>query len=262
MYVKSDDAQIYYDVLGKGQDVVLLHAFPLNSDLWKPVADHLALRYRVTMLDLRGHGRSETGDGDATMTRHVNDVVRVCKEVGIGRAYVAGVSIGGYILFELWRQHPEKVAALALCNTRATSDTPEGKATRLKSAEDVLQRGPEPFCESMVPKLLGESTLRNRQDLVAAVRQMMRSATAKGIAAVQRGMAERPDSVPTLTTINVPTLIIAGDEDTLTPLPDAQQMHAHIKGSTIQVIPQAGHLSVHEKAQDAVRILRGFFDRL
>lgn len=262
MFVKSDDAQIYYDVLGEGPDVVLLHAFPLNSYLWRSVAEQMAQRYRVTLIDLRAHGRSSTGEGPATMSRHVTDIVRVCKEVGIQRAYFGGVSIGGYILFELWRQHSEKVAALALCNTRATPDTAEGKATRLKSAEEVLQKGPEQFCEGMLARLVGETTRRNRQDIVESVLAMMSTATAKGIAAAQRGMAERPDSVPTLSTINVPTLIIAGEEDTLTPVSDAQHMQSLIRGSSLQVIPAAGHLAVHEKAQDAIRILRGFLDRL
>lgn len=262
MYVKSDDAQIYYDVLGKGKDVVLLHGFPLNSDLWKPVADQLALRYRVTLIDLRAHGRSETGEGIATMARHAHDVLRVCKEADIGRAYFCGLSIGGYILFELWRQQRDKFAAMILCNTKAGPDTAEGKANRYKSADEVLDRGPEGFIDSLIPKLLGETTRRNRIDIVDGVRKMMLKSTAKGIAAVQRGMAERPDSVPTLATINVPTLIVTGDEDSFAPLPEAQLLESHIKGSKLQVIPQAGHLSVYEKTQDATRILRGFLDSL
>jgi 3-oxoadipate enol-lactonase len=262
MFVKSNDAQIYYDVLGAGKDVVLLHAFPLSSDLWKPVADQLALRYRVTLIDLRGHGRSETGNGVATMAKHAEDVIRVCKQAEIGRACFAGVSIGGYVLFELWRQHREKVAGLALCDTKAGPDSPEARSARMKSADDIMERGAAQFLDSLIPKVLGESTRRNRQDIVQSIRKMMDNSPVQGIAAAQRGMAERPDSTPTLSTINSPTQILCGDEDTATPLAESQFMQSHIKGSRLQVIPQAGHLSVYEKTQDAVRILRGFFDRL
>src|SRR5205085_9261253 len=101
----------------------------------------------------------------ATMAKHASDVMRVCKEAEVSRAFFCGISIGGYVMFELWREHPEKFAAMVLCNTKATPDDSEAKSNRLRTAEDVLQRGPEQFVESMIPKLLGETTRRNRQDI-------------------------------------------------------------------------------------------------
>jgi 3-oxoadipate enol-lactonase len=259
--VSSGDAEIAFEVLGSGPDVVLLHAFPSSHLLWMPVAEKLSQRYRVTLIDLRGHGESSTGDGVATMEKHAADVAKVCKTAEIKKAFFGGISIGGYILFEFWRRYREQVHALLLCNTRATADNPEARSGRLKTAEEVLQNGPSDYLDSMLPKLLGESTRRNRPDVVAAARAMMRG-NAAGIAAAQRGMAERTDSVPTLKTICVPTLIIAGDEDTLIPMSEAQTMHAGIAGSELKVVAQAGHYSVFEKPDEASRIIRTFLDRL
>jgi pimeloyl-ACP methyl ester carboxylesterase len=194
------------------------------------------------------------------MDKHAADLARVCEDAGIGRAVFAGASIGGYVLFEFWRRFRQRVAGLILCDTRAQADSEEGRAGRLRSAEDVEQRGPEPFLDSMVPKLLGQTTQRNRPDLVAAVRQMMSKMTAAGIAAVQRGMAQRPDSVSTLKTIDVPTLLLVGDEDTLTPITDAELMRSNIAGSRMAVIPRAGHLAAFEQHEEVARTMRRFLE--
>ena len=261
MFVRSQDAEIFYTIMGQGPDVVLLHPFPATHAFWLPVAERLSQRYRVILPDLRGHGASGIGEGPASMQKHAADVASVCRAADVTRAVFGGVSIGGYILFEFWRSYRAQVRALMLCNTKASADTPEARTTRLQAADDVLQRGPDAFLDSMLPKLVGETTRRSRPDLAAHLRRMMQQ-KAERIAAVQRGMADRPDSLPTLPTINAPTLILAGDEDTLTPVADAQQMQQKIPGSVLQVIPQAGHYAVHEKAEDAHRILRGFLDSL
>src|SRR5271165_5206816 len=129
----SGDAEIFYEVFGNGPPVVLLHPFPANHDLWKPAAQVLASRYRVILPDLRGHGDSGIGEGPATMEKHAADLARVMDDADVGRAPVVGVSIGGYVSFEFWRRYRERVAALALCNTKASADSPEARAGRLQS---------------------------------------------------------------------------------------------------------------------------------
>jgi pimeloyl-ACP methyl ester carboxylesterase len=262
MHLASGDAQIFYQVRGEGPPVVLLHPFPANHDFWAPAADLLQARYRLVVPDLRGHGESSPGEGPATMEKHATDLVRLCDATGIAKAVFAGVSIGGYILFEFWRRHRDRVSALILANTRAAADTEEGRANRLKSAEEVEKHGPVPFIDSMVPKLIGQSTRTTRPDLVERVRKMMLSMTVAGIAAVQRGMAARPDSVPTLKTINVPTLVLAGEEDTLTPVADAQLMQSHIADSRLEVLPRAGHYAAFEQHEPAARLIRNFLDSI
>ena len=260
MSLTSQDAEIHYQILGDGPDVVLLHPFPTNHRFWLGVADRLASRYRLIAYDLRGHGDSTPGSGPATMEKHAADLARLCDVVKVSRAIFAGVSIGGYVLFEFWRRHSERLAALVLSDTRATPDTAEGRAARLKSAEDVQQNGPVVFLESMVPKLLGQHTRENRSDVVEGARKMMSKMTAAGIVALQQGMAERPDSVLTLATIDVPTLVLEGAEDTLTPLADAKLMHQQIPGSRLEVIPRAGHFAVFEQRNAAGKAIRGFLD--
>lgn len=258
--IRSGDAEISYEALGSGPPVVLLHPFPASHDLWKPAAQAVVSKYRVILPDLRGHGDSAVGDGPVTMEKHAADVARILDAEQIGRAVFAGVSIGGYALFEIWRKCRERVAALVLCNTKAQADTPEARAARLQSASDVTERGVEPFFESMLPRLMGKATHTTRPDLVEGALRMMRKMSPDAVAMVQRGMAARPDSIATLTTINVPTLIVTGDEDVLTGLPDAELMRQNLPSARMKVIAKAGHYSPWEQPEDVGHLLREFLD--
>ena len=260
--VHSEDADIFYEIVGNGPPVLLLHPFPVNHDFWTPVQQQLSSRCRLILPDLRAHGQSGAGEGPATMQKHVADLIRVLDHAEAGRVIFIGVSIGGYIFFELWRRHRERISALALCNTKAQPDTPEAKAARLQAAAEVMERGVEPFAETMLPKLLGQTTRNTRPDLVEGVRKMILRMSAEDVSAVQRGMAERPDSVPTLKTINVSTLIVTGDEDTMTGVPEAELMHRSIVNSQMKVISKAGHYSPWERPDEAGRMLRQFLDEV
>lgn len=260
--VRSDDAEIVYWVLGAGPAIVLLHPFPANHEFWLPVAESLSSRYRVIVPDLRGHGESRAGEGPVTMPKHSADLVRVMDDAQIGRAPILGVSIGGYILFEFWRTNRARVAALGLCNTKAPADNADARAGRLQSANDVLERGTEPFLQTMVQRVFSQTTRESRPDLVDAALRMMRQMSPEDIAQVQRGMADRPDSVDTLKTINVPTLLITGDNDILTGINEAELMRQHIPGSQLKVIPKAGHYSPWEQPYEATAIIRQFLDSL
>jgi len=258
--IKSADAEIVYRVLGEGSPVILLHPFPANHEFWLPVANVLSTRYRLILPDLRGHGDSENGEGPATMEKHAADIFRVMDDAEVGRAPLVGVSIGGYALFEFWRKHRGRVAALGLCNTKAPADPPEARAARLHAANDVIERGTEPFFESMIPRLLGKSTRELRPDLVEGALRMMRKMSPEDVAQAQRGMAERPDSVDTLKTISVPTLLVTGEEDLLTGMNEAELMRLHISNSQMRVIPKAGHYSPWEQSEEVGKVLRQFLD--
>jgi 3-oxoadipate enol-lactonase len=256
---RSGDAQLSYEIAGNGPDVLLLHPFPLNRHFWDSVTPQLSTRYRVTLPDLRAHGDSELGEGPVTMQKLADDLSRLCREERISKAFFVGVSIGGYLLFEFWRRYREQVAALVLANTRPGAEMPEGKANRLQLADRVLREGTDRFLEEMLSKLLSQTTRTNRPDIADAARRMMQSMSADDIAGVQRGMAERPDSVATLATINVPTLLIAGDEDSI-PLSEFELMRQQISGSRLQVISQAGHYAALEKPAEFGALLRTFLD--
>lgn len=260
MQVSCGDANVLYQIEGQGPPLVLLHPFPANHKFWKPAAPLLSSRYQLITPDLRGHGASGIGVGPATMEKHAADLLRVCEAAGVQRAIFMGVSIGGYVMFEFWRRYRERVQTLILCDTRAQADTPEGRASRLKAADDVLKRGPAMFLDEMVQKLLGATTKARRPDLVSTARAMLGEMTPAGIAAVQRGMAERPDSVPTLKTISVPVLIMVGEEDTLTPVSDAELMRTHIKESRLATVPKAGHFAPFEQHEVVVGMVRRFLE--
>ncbi len=258
--LQSSDAEIVYEVLGDGPPIVLLHPFPANHDFWSPIASALTSRYRIISPDLRGHGDSGVGEGSATMERHAADVARVMDDARVGRAPVVGVSIGGYVVFEMWRRFRERITGLVLCNTKAAPDSIEARAARLQAAVEVLERGTEPFFQSMIPKLLGKTTREARPDLVEGALRMMRKMSPNDVAMVQRGMAERPDSSQTLGTINVPTLLLTGDEDTFAGVPETEIMRQNIAGSQMKVIAKAGHYSPWERPEEAGPLLRKFLD--
>ena len=258
--LRSDDAEIFYEIRGDGPPVVLLHPFPANHEFWSPVIPALESRYRLILPDLRGHGTSEIGQGPAFMPKHAADIARVMDRAGAGKAAFIVCSIGGYILFEFLRRYRLRVSALALCNTRPQPDTPEGRANRIKSADTVLEQGTEPFLQTMVPKLFGSTTLSSRPDLVEGALRMMRKMSPDDISLVLRGMAERPDSVPDLKYINLPTLIVMGEQDIFATPADGELMRQNIPGSRLNLIPKAGHYAPWERPEAVAPLLRQFLD--
>ncbi len=257
--LRSSDAQLFYEVAGNGPDVVLLHPFPLNHSFWRPVAEQLGTRYRLIMPDLRAHGDSELGEGPATMEKLAADLAALCREERITKGFFVGVSIGGYTLFEFWRRHREHVAALVLANTRASAESSESRTNRLALADKVLREGSAGFIEEMLPKLLSPVTLSNRPDIVEAARRMMQKMSPQDIAGVQQGMAARPDSIPTLKAISVPTLIIVGEDEATA---EAELMWQQISGSRLQVITNAGHYAALEQSEEFAHLLRSFLGGL
>ncbi|MGA8540159.1 MAG: alpha/beta hydrolase, partial [Terriglobales bacterium] len=185
--LRSDDAEIFYEIRGDGPPVVLLHPFPCDHEFWYPVAAALESRYRLILPDLRGHGNSEIGDGPAFMAKHASDIARLLDAASIGQAAFVGCSIGGYVLFEFWRRFRARANSLVLCDTRPQADTAEARANRLKVADSVLEQGTEPFIESMIPKLMGRTTVSSRPDLADGARAMMRKMSAEDVSQVQRG---------------------------------------------------------------------------
>jgi pimeloyl-ACP methyl ester carboxylesterase len=261
MLLRTSDAELFYTTEGKGADVVLLHPFPSCHEFWIPVKDKLAAKHRLIMPDLRGLGDSQVGDGDATMQKHAEDLAKLCDELKVGKAVFIGCSIGGYILFEFWRRFRERMAGLVLANTKASADNAEARASRLQAAEQVLQQGPEAYIDSMLPKLFGEVTLRNRPDVVEKAKRTMMRSTAQGIAAVQRGMAERPDSTATLAKISIPALILGGAADLLSSRQELEKMRAGIRNSTLQIVPKAGHLAAFEQPEEVAIVLKRFLEQ-
>jgi 3-oxoadipate enol-lactonase len=241
METNLNGVRIRYEDGGAGPAVLLLHAFPLSGAMWRGLAERLRERYRVVAPDLRGFGGSDAPPGPLTMDQQADDAAALLEHLGIGRAAVVGLSMGGYIAFALWRRHPEKVAALALADTKAGADSDEGKAGREANARLAEEQGAGAIAEKMIPNLVAAGAAQALRD---ELRGLITANSTDGIAGALRGMAMRPDSTPDLAGITVPTLAIVGAQDTLTPPDEARKIAAGVAGpSSLLELPDAGHLS-------------------
>jgi 3-oxoadipate enol-lactonase len=225
---------------GAGQAILFIHAFPLHGAMWDRQIAAFSPHHRVIVPDLRGLGVSARGSGAASLDQHADDVAELLGRLGIEHATVVGLSMGGYIGFALWRRHRQRIAALVLADTRAGADSEEGKQGREKNAQLAEQQGPGAIADQMLPKLLSPGA---PAALRGQVRAIIESNDRVGIAAALRAMAARPDSAPLLATIDVPTLVIVGAEDALTPPSEAEAIFNAIPGCRLAEIPGAGHLS-------------------
>lgn len=247
---------LHYRELGSGKPVILLHGFPLSSQIWEPVAQRLAQTYRVIMPDLPGHGASNTARGAAASTMELiaGEVLYLMGRLGLEQAAVAGHSMGGYAALALARIAPHRLSGLALVTTQARGDTPEGKQGRYDLAEKVGQGGSAVVATAMAPKLFAES-VHPDSPLYEQADAMMRATPAEGIQAALRGMAERADSREMLGKITVPTLILAGQQDRVIPADRSEEMAAAIPGSRLVVIEGAGHMPMLERPEQTAGAL-------
>jgi 3-oxoadipate enol-lactonase len=241
-----DDAEIAYDDVGSGLPVVFLHAFPLNRTMWDPQTSALVAESRCIAIDLRGLGESE-GQPPYSMDRYADDVAAVLDALHVERAVIVGLSLGGYVAFAFWRRHRERVRALVLADTRATADSPDATQRRRALIELANTQGSTAVANAQIQGLVGKTTREKRPDVYDAMHRLMAQAPEDGIVGALEAMIARPDSTPTCATIDVPTLIVVGDEDVLTPPKEARALAASIRGSRLEVIQGAGHLSNVEK---------------
>jgi 3-oxoadipate enol-lactonase len=242
--VSVGNIEISYTSEGAGDPVLLVHAFPLNSRMWEPQIEALGERWRFVAPDLKGFGASSAPDDPQsyTMDSYADELAGVLDALGLAKVVLVGLSMGGYISFAFLRRHSERVSALVLADTKAEADPPEGIAKRTGQQQIVGEQGTGPLIEQLPGALLGEATLAKKPDVVAKVKELMDNPAAGWIGALE-AMKNRPDSTPDLTRIKVPTLVIVGENDGVTPVDAARKIHEHVGGSRLVVLPEAGHLS-------------------
>jgi pimeloyl-ACP methyl ester carboxylesterase len=239
--------------------VVLLHAFPLHSGMWARQIAALERRHRVVAPDYRGLGGSKPSAEPSTLPRLAEDVRELLAHLRVERAAVVGLSMGGYLAFELYRQAPALFRGLMLADTKAGADDDAGKAAREKFAQTTLEKGLEWVADEMIPKLLSPDP---DPAVAREVRELIRRGTPAGVAAAQRGIAQRADSRSMLGSIACPTLVVVGDHDGLTPVKESQAMAKAIPGAKLVKIPGAGHLSNLENPEAFNRALVEFVEGL
>ena len=236
MRARVDGGAIEYDARGEGRSLLLLHAFPLAMSMWEPQCDALCERFRVVRFDARGFGGSDPVSGPLSMDRIAEDAVALLDLLGVERAVVGGCSMGGYAALALARRHPHRLSGLVLQDTRAGADTEEAKAGRRQLASRVLETGPQVAADAFLPRLVGETTSRERPGLVGELRERILATPAPAIASGLHGLAERDDSRPTLAAIRVPTLVLVGEEDVITPPWEAEAMARAVRRDRKSVV--------------------------
>lgn len=243
--------------------VLLIHGFPLDHLLWRHQLSALS-RWQCVAPDLRGAGASHGPDSpdEYSVAHYASDLIRLLDDSQIDQTVVCGLSMGGYIAFELLRQVPKRIRALILCNTKAVADTPEGKRGRDALAARAQKEGARGVAEELVPKLVARATRERQPDVVREVTEMIERQPVSGIVGALRALRDRPDSTPLLARIRVPVLVVAGDDDQIVPAAGMQEMAGAIAGARFVVIPGAGHLPPLEQPAALNRILADFLGQL
>lgn len=236
--------RLRYADVGSGPPLLLVHAFPLSGAMWRHQVDFFQGRHRLIVPDLRGFGGSDAPPGPYLMDELADDLAALLDQLGVAQATVCGLSMGGYITFALLRRHQERISALILADTKAGADGVEAQAAREVNARLAEEQGPAALAEKLIPGLVAPRAPAALRD---ELRALIVANSADGIAGALRGMARRPDSFETLRQVRVPALFIVGEEDALTPAAEATAMHMATPGSSVAIIPGAGHLSAIEQ---------------
>lgn len=245
---------VAYDESGRGLPIVLVHAFPQDRGMWQPQLAGLSDSARVLAPDLPGFG--ESAPAPLTIDSMADVVAEFITTLGIAKAVVGGLSMGGYIAMALARRHANKLAGLILADTRADPDDPTARGNRDKAIALTKEKGVPALFETMLPKVLSDQTRNTKPDVVERVKSLAARQSVEGVTAALAALRDRPDANSGLSAIKVPTLVLVGEFDAVTPPLAAANMSVQIPGSKLIHIPGAGHLSNVENPtafNDAVR---------
>lgn len=259
--VETEGARLAVAVAGSGPALLLVHGFPLDRTMWRYQVDGIDGWTRIAP-DLRGAGESESPASGYSMARYADDLVAVVDAAGARSAVCCGMSMGGYAVFELLRRHPARVRALILCDTKSEADTPEGRRGRDELAAVARREGVASVGERLLPKLLGRTTRADRPAVVEAARAMVWRSSVDGVVGALEAMRDRPDSTPGLARISVPTLVVGGAEDELTPPTVMRSMAERIPGARYVEIEAAGHLAALERPEAVITVMTEFLNAL
>lgn len=268
----GSDTTLAFRDTGAGLPVVFLHPTPLDGEYWRPLIEDLA-GVRAIVPDLRGHGGSELGilpvggfsavpDAPVlTMSQLAFDVIELLDHLKVPTALFAGCSIGGYVLLELWRQAPERVRGLAFVCSKPQPDAPANLARRAATIAQARGGGSAALFDGMAQTLIGATARERRPEIVAELRARM-TLTPEALVAVQAGLATRADSVPTVASIDVPVLAIAGGEDSAIAPAEMEAFHAAPGGCEFHLLPDAGHFAAYEQPRKVATLLAEWLRQL
>jgi pimeloyl-ACP methyl ester carboxylesterase len=256
-----DGLELAYDDVGVGTPLLLIHGWPHNRTLWASQTSGLSAHARCIAPDLRGFGGT-TVRGPYTIDQYADDLAALLDSLSIERAVMCGLSMGGYVALAMWRRHRHRVRAIVLADTRATADTDEARTKRERLIEFVRSHGVEALAERQLKAMVGRTTFETRGPLLESIRRLMAGAPVDGVIGGLRAMAQRPDSTALLATIDVPTLVVGGAEDSFTPPDELRSLAAAIPLSRFELIDGAGHVSPFERPAAFNHVLGEFLGSL
>jgi pimeloyl-ACP methyl ester carboxylesterase len=262
--IAVDGMTMGYTVEGQGPPVVLLHGFPLNRAMWGPQVEALRGRFTVITPDLLGFGESDVPPAPdrMTMDTFADAVLRLLDALGHERVILGGFSMGGYVLFRVYALAPGRVGGLIIADSRAGPDSDEARQRRMGAIARIREQGPEGFVGDFIAGLVGATTKNRSPRFLETVRRLVGTPPVPALVGALTAMAGRPDSRPLLASVAVPTLVLVGEEDTITPPDAAREMASGIRGARLVTIPAAGHLANLEVADLFNASLLDFAGRL
>ncbi|MGB2869353.1 MAG: alpha/beta fold hydrolase [Bacteroidota bacterium] len=264
MKVKLNGISINYTERGvpQGLPVVFIHGFPFNHEMWEPQMKALPNTIRAITYDVRGHGQSDVGDGQYSIEFFVDDLVALLDHLVIPKAVVCGLSMGGYVVLRAFERHPDRFRGLILCDTRSEADPNEARVKRAASIKAVKTDGVKAFAEGFVKAVFAEETFRTNPAAIEMIKKQIQENSPIGISGTLLALAARTDTTDTLSRINVPTLILVGEHDKLTPPSASQMMKEKIKNSELHILKNAAHMSNIENGDEFNDHLTGFLRKL
>lgn len=257
--ISVNDFDLSYDDVGEGNiPVIFLHGFPFDKTMWELQLEFLKFTYRLIACDIRGFGKSTDEYTPLSIDLFTDDLIKFMDKLQIEKAIVCGLSMGGYIALNAVKRFPCKFVGLVLSDTQCIADTAGGKEKRYKVIEDIRENGASKFNEGFIKNVFHQDSPVNKKEIVEQLTEVVFANSQDIIIQGLMALAERSETCSSLDEINIPTLILCGREDVVTPLAQSESMNAAIKGSKLQIIENAGHVSNLEQPHDFTKYLSEF----
>lgn len=246
----------------QGTPIIFIHGFPFDSRMWQQQIAHLKDSYHCSAYDIRGLGKSPAGDGQFSMEMFVDDLFAVMDGLELKPAIIAGFSMGGYITLRAIEREPNRFRAIILCDTKAEADDNAGKIKRAQGVKAINSYGADKFATAFVPLAFAQGARQRIPEIFNAILEQAVSATPTGVKGCLLAMAGRTDTTAFLSSINVPTLLVVGEQDAITTPDVMQSMHQMISGSELVTISEAGHMAPVEQPEIVNQAIADFLDKL
>lgn len=251
LILNINNLNLSYDDVGEGNiPIIFLHGFPFDKSMWAKQLDFFATTNRVIAIDIRGFGKSTDESTPLSIDLFSDDLMLFMNQMKISKAIICGLSMGGFIALNAQARFPDRFEAIILCDTQCIADTIEVKLNRYKTIDEIALNGTLNFNEAFIKKVFCKNSFTNKQEIVTQLRSVVMANPEQIIINGLKALAERSETCSTLPEINIPTLIICGREDEVTPLEQSEFLHTSIKASVLHIIDNAGHVSNIEQPEE------------